>query len=69
MKTLKEFNRQKMYTAEQLIKKYKGIYINTYPNHYSYQDEKTGDYVTLYEVRGTSKTIKENYNLPENEIN
>jgi hypothetical protein len=69
MKTIKDFNRQKMYTAEQLIKKYKGKYINTYPKHYDYRDEKTGEYVTLYEVRGVSKTIKENFNLPEDEVN
>ena len=69
MKKLSEFNKIKMYTAEQLIKKYKGKYINTYPRHYDYQDEKTGDYVTIYEVRSVSSVIKENHNLPENELN
>ena len=69
MRTLKEFNAKKMFTAEQLLKKYKGKYINTYPKHHDYRDEKTGDFVTLYEVRGISKTIKENFNLPQDEIN
>ncbi len=69
MNILKQYNAKKMFTAEQLIKKYKDKYINTYPRHYDYQDEKTGDYVTLYEVRGVSKTIKENFNLPQDEIN
>jgi len=61
MKTLK------LYTKSQLIKKYNGRYIETYPHHYKQQD-KQGNWITVYEVRSTSKTIKENHNLPEDEI-
>lgn len=51
------------YTAEKLIKKYAGKYIDTYP----YFTEKRVDdkWVTLYEVRGVKSKIWENYNLPE----
>jgi hypothetical protein len=55
----------KFYTAEQLKKKYRGMYINVYLHHYEQKDEKTGKYITVYEVRGISKVIRENYNLPE----
>jgi len=57
----------KLYTAEQLLKKYKGKYIDTYPHHYERKD-KDGNWITVYEVRGVSKNIKENYNLPEDEL-
>lgn len=57
-----------VYTKEQLLKKFKGKYIHTYPLRYEYRNPKTFDWETVYEVRGVSKTIKENYNLPEDEI-
>lgn len=73
MKTLKEINSKKLFTAQQLLKKYDGKFINTYPHHHSYWNEKggkhgQGGYETVYEVRGVSATIKENYNLPQDEI-
>ena len=49
----------KTYTANELVKKYKGKCIDTYPV-YDYKTQQQ-----LYEVRGVSKTIRENYNLPE----
>lgn len=53
----------KLYTAEQLKRKYEGKYIDTYPHHY---EKRVNDkWVTVYEVRGVSKVIRENYNLPE----
>ena len=55
----------KLYTAEQLKKKFANKYIDTYPHNYEYWDDKENKYVTVYEVRGISNTIKENYNLPE----
>ena len=55
----------KTYTKEKLIKKYKGKFIDTYPLHYEYWNDKIHKYETVYEVRGVSKTIRENYNLPE----
>jgi hypothetical protein len=47
------------YTGEQLLKKFKGKYIDTYPT-YDYKSQQW-----FYEVRGISKTIRENYNLPK----
>ena len=58
----------RLYTAEELIKKYKGKFINTYPHHYEKMDDKTHAWITTYEVRGVSATIRENYNLPEKEV-
>jgi hypothetical protein len=52
----------RLYTEQELLKKFKGVYINTYPTY----DYSKGEW--LYEVRGKSKTIRENYNLPEDEI-
>ncbi len=52
----------KLYTESELLKKFKGVYINTYPTY----DYSKGEW--LYEVRGKSKTIRENYNIPEDEI-
>jgi hypothetical protein len=54
----------KLYTAEQLRKKFTGKFIKTYPHHYGGRD-KNGKWVTIYEVRGVSSHIRENYNLPE----
>lgn len=54
----------KLYTAEQLIKKYKGKFIDTYPRHYAMRD-KQGNWITVYEVRKVSHTIRENCNPPE----
>jgi hypothetical protein len=56
--------KEKLYTKEQIIKKYKGKFIDIYPHHFA-QKDTNGNYVTLYEVRGVKKTIHENFNLPE----
>lgn len=58
----------KTYTADKLQQKYEGIYIDVYPHHHTYWNEKTNKYETVYEVRGTSRTIRENYNLPEDAL-
>jgi len=55
----------KTYRANELIKKFKEKFIDTYPHHYKYWNDKINKYETVYEVRGISKKIKENYNLPE----
>lgn len=47
------------YTEKQLCKKFKNVFIDVYPK-YDYAEQ-----CWTYEVRGTSKTIRENYNLPE----
>lgn len=52
-----------LFTAEQLIKKYRGKYVDVYPHHFELW--KNDKYVTTYEVRGVSRKIRENYNLPE----
>ena len=54
----------KTYTKEELIKKFSGKFIDTYPDHYFKRENDK--WITGYEVRGVSKTIRENYNLPEN---
>ena len=59
---------KKLYTPEQLKKKYRGRYIDVYPHHYEFWNDKTHNYETVYEVRGVSQKIKENYNLPEDAI-
>jgi hypothetical protein len=55
----------KYYTKEQLLKRYKDKFIDTYPHHYEKWNDKIHQYETVYEVRGISNTIKENFNLPE----
>ena len=59
---LRELNKRKRYTLEQLQrwKKFKGKYLNVYPYHYDYWVDGKG-YETVYEVRGISEEIKENY--------
>jgi len=57
----------KLYTAEELLKKFKGKYINTYPHYYERIDDQ-GKWIILYEVRSVKRTIHENHNLPEDEI-
>lgn len=52
----------KLYSATELIKKYSGKFIDVYP-HYDYDKHEQ-----KYEVRGVSKTIKENYNSPQDSI-
>lgn len=49
----------KKYTAEQLVKKYQGKYVNTYPT-YDYENQQW-----LYEVTSTKSKIWENHRLPE----
>lgn len=54
----------KLYTANQLIKKYHGKYIDVYTYFYAAKSSLR-NHITKYEVRGVSDTIRENYNLPE----
>lgn len=55
-------------TSDELMQKYSGKYIDVYPHHQTRWNEKENRYETVYEVRGVSKKIKENYNLPEDAI-
>jgi hypothetical protein len=55
----------KLYTAAKLLKKFKGKFIDTYPHHHTYWNDKLHRYETVYEVRGVSRTIRENYQTPE----
>lgn len=61
--SLRELNKKKLYTANQLKnwKKFQDKYLDTYPQHFEYWNDKTHKYETVYEVRGISDTIKENY--------
>jgi len=52
----------KLYTEKELLKKYKGKYIDTYATY----DYQLSEY--RYEVRSVKSTIHENHNLPEGEI-
>lgn len=56
-----------LYTARQLIDRYKGKYISVYPHHYEMKDSK-GNWITMHEVISIKETICENHNLPEQEI-
>jgi len=60
--------KKKYYTKEELLKKFAGKYIDTYPHHYEYRNPITHKWETVYEVRGVSKTIKENFETPEEVI-
>ncbi len=50
-----------MYTKLELIKKYQGKFIDTYPHHHTYWNDSLNKYETVYEIRGVSTKIKENY--------
>jgi hypothetical protein len=55
----------KIITKKQLLsKKYRDKFLDTYPLHYHSKDEN-GNWVTVYELRGVSSTVKENYETPE----
>ena len=53
-----------LYTKEELIKKYAGKYIDTYPHHYAVKDNQ-GSWTTVYEVRRVSNKIRENCQSPD----
>ena len=55
----------KLYTAQELKRKYKELFIDVYPHHHEYWNEKLHKYETVWEVRRTSKTRKENYQTVE----
>ena len=56
---------KKLYTAAELLKKFKGKFIDTYPHHTTVWNDKTHKYETVYEVRGVKTKIRENYQIPE----
>ncbi len=58
--------KKKLYTKQELIKKYKGKYIKVYPHHYETRQDDV--WITTYEVQGISNKLKENYNLPEEAV-
>lgn len=48
-------------TKKQLqLKKYENKFLDTYPLHYHTKD-KNGNWITVYELRGVSSKIKENF--------
>jgi len=60
--TLRELNKMKLYTIEQLEtwEKFKGKYLNVRPSHFTYWKDGRG-YITVYEVRSMTDEIKENH--------
>lgn len=61
--TLQEVNSNKLYTAQQIQSKYAGKFVDVYPHHHDYFNN--GKFETVYEVRGVSSKIKENYEEAE----
>lgn len=63
---VRELNKRKLFTREQLVswKKFKGKYLNVYPHHYEYWVDGVG-YETVYEVRGITDEVRENYQSVE----
>ena len=63
---LRELNRQKLFTGEQLanLKRFQGKFLDVYPHHYEYWKDGVG-FETVYEVRGISTVAKENYESVE----
>lgn len=61
----------KLFTREQLLKTYsnKKVFLNLYPHHYEKWNDKINKFETVFEIRGKSKTQKENFNLIEEELN
>lgn len=57
--------KKSFYTATELLKKYKGKFIDTYPLHHEYKNPDTHSFETVYQVHGVSKKIRENYQTPE----
>lgn len=59
----------KILTEKQLrSKKYENKFLDTYPLHYHTQD-KNGNWITVYELRGVSSKIRENYETVEEILN
>jgi len=56
---------EKLYRADELVKKFHGKFINTYPHHTTFWNDKTHKYETVWEVRGVKTKIRENYETPE----
>jgi len=54
----------KLYTAQELLKKFKGKYIQVYPHHYERKD-KRGNWITVYEVVSVKNKVWENHQTPE----
>lgn len=63
---VRELNKKNLFTSEQLAnwKKFEGKYLAVYPHNYDYWKDGIG-YVTVYEVRGISDEIRENYQSVE----
>jgi hypothetical protein len=59
---------EKLYTKEQIIKKYKGKYIKVYPYFTELWDDKKNCWITTYRIQGVSNFLKENFNLPEDAV-
>ena len=66
---IKTISGTKLYTANELLKKFTGKFIDTYPHHHEFWNDKINRYETVWEVRGTSRTVRENYETPQEVLN
>lgn len=60
---IKELNKRKIYTKEQISKlaKFRNKFLNTYFFHTELWNDKEHKFDSVVEVRGISKTEKENF--------
>lgn len=56
---------KKLFTKEELLKKYKGKYVRAFPVSTGELEPYGRWYKIYFEVKGSSKTYKENYILAE----
>jgi hypothetical protein len=62
--TLKDLNKEKKYTLDQLKKKYAGKYIQVSYHHYDYWNDTINKFETVYKVIKVGTTEKESFTLP-----
>lgn len=65
--TIKELNKRKIYTKEQLnnLTKFKNKFLNVYLLHFELWNNQEHKYNTTYEIRGISTIEKENFQRVE----
>lgn len=54
----------KKVTLQELKRKYAGKYVDVYPHFY--ERRVNNKWITVYEIRGVSKIVKENFESVEN---
>lgn len=56
---------KKLFTKEELLKKYKGKYVRAFPVSTGELEPNSRRYKIYFEVKGSSKTYKDSYKLAE----